>query len=328
MLPDSLFNWLIYRQSQWYSYRKHSWEKDCNMPIYVWNIVPILLHVRYFQEKINLHKTFIWKITRKTQFPFQPIFNNLKMAYFFLIFSILSISTSPRHPARHLWMSDLKRFQRQWCAKEIPIIITPTLYAMMDRLSFVDFAIYTWKWSKKFVDLWRVIPPLITFEINAHSTHPESVAHVCHLTRNLISPRAVYEPHSISTSSSNFTTSAAGNEDQRQQNWIQLQTYWYISLTICERRCFSSSIGNSEYNWNDKWNNWWERVNTSSIKDSSWVIGCTAPIVKLDYIARPKCLAHQVLEICARELSACFGLNKVVIDLSSATSTSAHNNTF
>lgn len=126
MLPGSLFNWLIYRQSQWYSYRKHSWEKDCNMPIYVWNIVPILLHVRYFQEKINLHKTFIWKITRKTQFPFQPIFNNLKMAYFFLIFSILSISTSPRHPARHLWMSDLKRFQRQR-AKEIPIIITPTI---------------------------------------------------------------------------------------------------------------------------------------------------------------------------------------------------------
>ena len=200
-----------------------------------------------FRKKLNLHKTSIWKISRKTQFPFQPIFNNLKMAYFFLIFSILSISTSPRHPARHLWMSDLKRFQRQWCAKEIPIIITPTLYAMMDRLSFVDFAIYTWKWSKKFVDLWRVIPPLITFEINAHSTHPESVVHVCHLTRNLISPRAVYEPHSISTSSSNFTTSAAGNEDQRQQNWIQLQTYWYISLTICERRCFSSSIGNSEY---------------------------------------------------------------------------------
>ena len=142
MLPDSLFNWLIYRQSQWYSYRKHSWEKDCNMPIYVWNIVPILLHVRYFQEKNSTCIKLLYKkLQGKPSFRSNQYLITWKWHIFSFFFPILSISTSPRHPARHLWISDLKRFQRQR-AKEIPIIIIRQLYAMMDRLSFVDFAIH------------------------------------------------------------------------------------------------------------------------------------------------------------------------------------------
>ena len=113
----------------------------CAMPIYVWNIVPILLHVRYFQEKNSTCIKLLYKkLQGKPSFRSNQYLITWKWHIFSFFFPILSISTSPRHPARHLWISDLKRFQRQR-AKEIPIIIIRQLYAMMDRLSFVDFAI-------------------------------------------------------------------------------------------------------------------------------------------------------------------------------------------